>query len=93
MLETLNKHNANWQHHQGHITAKGLVEAMEKRPGAIHLIEDAEDLLTEKNAPGVLRMALWTQDRSKPPERLVTWTVSKEPITFIFTGAVSLRLQ
>src|SRR5262249_18311454 len=54
----------------------------------VHYVEDAESLMDDKNALGVLRSALWSQSQEKPPIREVTWTVSRRMARFNFTGGL-----
>ena len=88
VLETLRALQAKYVYHNTRLTARGLVDALERAPSDIHFIEDAETLLDDKKSFGVLRAALWSQSRKKPPEREITWTAFKTTIRFIFTGGI-----
>src|SRR5262249_43324943 len=65
-----------WVLHQGRMTAKVLVSMMCEFPESIHVVEDAETLFDSKDAWGVLRMALASQDKSRHSRRHITWTTS-----------------
>lgn len=80
----------SWISHQGRITPKGLVLMMKRFPESIHVIEDAETLFDDKNAWGVLRMALHSQDKARYSERSITWNTSdtKGSFNFTFTGSL-----
>ena len=82
-------HNS-WIIHQGRVTPKGLVVKMKEYPKSIHIIEDAETILDDKNCAGVLRSALHSQDGAPYPERRVTWVIStaKGSLDFMFTGSL-----
>jgi hypothetical protein len=73
--------------HNSRLTGRGLVESLADHPTDIHVIEDAETLLEDKRAWGVLRSALHSQSKKKPPERRVTWRAHNVNIDIIFTGA------
>jgi hypothetical protein len=88
VLEELQKLRAKYVYHNARITGRGLVDALQRAPSDVHVIEDAETLLDDKRAWGVLRAALWSQSKTKPPEREITWTAFKLTIRFIFTGGV-----
>ena len=88
VLETLRALQAKYVYHNTRLTARGLVDALERAPTDIHFIEDAETLLDDKKSFGVLRSALWSQSRKKPPEREITWTAFKTSIRFVFTGGI-----
>jgi hypothetical protein len=72
---TLRERNANWRQHQ-RITAKPLYLEMENRPGAVHVIDDCEQLFAEKSAQTLLRSALDSQRVSGRRERLVSYSVT-----------------
>lgn len=88
VLDELQKLDARYVYHNTRLTARGLVDSLERNPNNIHLIEDAETLLDDKKSYGVLRSALWSQDKKKPPEREITWTAFQTEIRFIFTGGI-----
>jgi hypothetical protein len=88
VLEELQKLKAKYVYHNARITGRGLVDALERAPTDVHLIEDAETLMDDKKAWGVLRSALWSQSKEKPPEREITWTAFKTTIRFTFTGGI-----
>src|SRR4051794_25651237 len=54
---TLRERRASWRHHQ-RITAKPLYLELEQHPGAVHIIDDCEQLFSEKSALTLLRSAL-----------------------------------
>jgi len=80
----------SWVNHQGRITPKGLVMQMAKFPQSIHLVEDAETMFDDKNAWGLLRMALHSQDHNLHSRRRVTWktSVKEGSYDFWFTGSL-----
>ena len=87
VLNELQKLRAKYVYHNTRLTARGLVDSLERSPTDIHFIEDAETLMEDKKTFGVL-LALWSQSRKKPPEREITWTAFKTTIRFIFTGGI-----
>lgn len=80
----------SWVNHQGRITPKGLVKSMARFPESLHLVEDAETMFDDKNAWGILRMALHSQDHSLHSRRRITWTTSVKEgsFDFWFTGCL-----
>ena len=73
VLETLQQLKAKYVYHNSRMTGRGLVDALELNPSDLHVIEDAESMLDDKRSWGVLRSALWSQSKKKPPERPITW--------------------
>src|SRR5262249_53563322 len=73
---------APYQTYNSRITAKGLFDALDRHPDAIHLIEDVERITSDKDAQSLLRAALWAQPGC---ERVITWTTAKggrQTVTF-----------
>src|SRR6516225_5140582 len=67
------------------MTALGLFRALEMAADAIHVLEDMERIVNDRDAQGVLRSALWSQaDR----ERVVTWTTSAGEQRVTFRGGL-----
>jgi hypothetical protein len=90
VLEELRVQKADHILHNSRMTGRGLVDTLEKLPTSIHVIEDCESIFDDKKAWGVLRSALWSQSRKRPPEREVSWTAHKTDIRFYFTGGIIL---
>jgi hypothetical protein len=67
------------------MTGKGLFNALGAHPDAIHLLEDMERIVDDRDAQGVLRSALWSQPGK---ERIVTWTTAADPQRIEFRGGV-----
>jgi hypothetical protein len=88
VIESLRAAKCGYMYHNARLTARGLVDALQRAPTDIHLIEDAETLMDDRKTFGVLRSALWSQSRQKPPEREITWTAFKTEVRFIFTGGI-----
>jgi hypothetical protein len=67
------------------MTALGLVKALDAAPDSVHVLEDMERLVNDRDAQGVLRSALWSQgDR----DRVVTWTTSVGLQRVTFRGGI-----
>jgi hypothetical protein len=90
VLDELQKQRADYVLHNSRMTGRGLVDTLEKFPTSIHIIEDCESIFDDKKAWGVLRSALWSQSRKRPPEREVSWTAHRVDIRFLFTGGIIL---
>jgi hypothetical protein len=90
VLEELQRQKADYVLHNSRMTGRGLVDTLGKFSTSIHVIEDCESIFDDKRAWGVLRSALWSQSRKRPPEREVSWTAFNTNIRFVFTGGVIL---
>jgi hypothetical protein len=91
VLDELKRLKAHFTVFNSRMTGRGLYNALEKFPDAVHLLEDMEQIMRDRGAQGVLRSALWGQRRdgdTGPVERLVTWSTSLMLHSFIFTGGI-----
>src|SRR5262245_31304184 len=59
--QALERHRKPYKLSNSRLTGKALFELLRDYPDVVHVIEDAETLLLDKNAHGVLRSALWGQ--------------------------------
>jgi len=84
---TLKELHADFAKHNSRVSARGLFDSLRERPTAIHWIEDAEPLFTDKTALGILRSACWSQCDKRPPERPISW-VTAGGDSFTFTGGI-----
>lgn len=74
--------------HNSRMTGRGLLDALQAAPSHLHWIEDAETLLGDKRALGVLRSACWSQSKKVPKVRPISWTAHRTLIRFNFTGSL-----
>lgn len=91
VLGELNERGVPYKLWNSRMTDRGLYNALEKFPDAVHVLEDMEQLFRGSGARGVLRSALWSQSQRQddsPSERLVTWTTHEMEHSFIFTGGL-----
>ncbi len=88
VINELERLEAKYVLHNSRLTARGLVDALEQFPSDVHVIEDAETLLDDKKASGVLRSALHSQSTAKPSVRTITWGAFQTQIRFSFTGGI-----
>jgi hypothetical protein len=88
ILGTLDFESVDYALLNSRVTGRGLFDALAAAPGRIHVIEDAERLFKDPNALGVLRSALFSQSKKRPPERVITWNVHGHKLRFTFTGSI-----
>ncbi len=82
VLRCLDELEAAYRRFNSRMTARGLFQALEKAPDAVHVLEDMERLTKDRDAQGVLRSALWAPDGR---DRVITWTTGtggEEDVTF-----------
>jgi hypothetical protein len=87
--ETLKQHGKPYKLSNSRVTGKGLFELLQQYPDVVHVLEDVETLLLDKNAHGVLRSALWGQKgKNGWQERTVVWHIGGNRQEFIFEGGI-----
>lgn len=94
VVRQLDALGANHQVLNSRVTGWGLICHLEKYPGHVTLIEDAESMYRDPRAIGVLRSALDCQRREGdegPIERWITWAgdaSGKAPKRVLFSGGI-----
>ena len=83
--QTLREENAHYVLTNSRLTGKGLFELLEQYPTSIHVLDDLETMLADKNSHGVLRSALWGGNNS---ERLITWHIGNKRKEVLFTSGI-----
>jgi hypothetical protein len=73
--KTLKERKASCCHHQ-RVTAKPLYLELEKHPGCIHIVEDCEQLFSERSALTLLRSALGGERINGRRERRVSYSIA-----------------
>jgi len=86
--DELDKHGITPEPIDGRVSALALVQALRKFPESVHLVDDCESLLDDKQARNILRQALWSQSTKWPMERPIRWNVHKRRLNFVFTGGL-----
>jgi hypothetical protein len=87
---TLREKRSYWQQHQ-RITAKPLYLELEKHPGAIHVVDDCEQLFSERSALTLLRSVLGGEHINGGRERRVSYSIAgsrARELHHYFYGAV-----
>jgi hypothetical protein len=74
-----------WKTYKGDISARGLIDALEKYPNAVHVLEDMEKAFKKEELQSVLRAALASVKRA---DRHITDNKHKRNINFLFHGGI-----
>ncbi|MBL8020255.1 MAG: hypothetical protein JNM27_11365 [Leptospirales bacterium] len=77
VIQELKSCRAEFKHHQGRVTARGLFDTLARFPAMIHLIEDAESMYRNAQFTGLMRNALHSQDQGIHPLRILNWITSE----------------
>lgn len=92
VIETLEGLGAFYRLVNSHLTPRGLFDELTDAPDAIHIIEDAEEVLRNHVSLGTLRSATAGSRRGREGtyERLITWGRHPRKLETVFAGAVIL---
>ena len=88
VLGELDKLKSDYKLHNSRMTGRGLFDALDEFPDSIHVCEDMEQLVEDRMAQGVLRSALWGQERDGKMNRVVTWRSHKTNLRCEFQGGI-----
>lgn len=82
-LESL---GTRWILHNSTMTAAGLFDMLHDLPDHVHLLEDMEQLYSDKKAVGYLRSATWGDANMQ--KRVITKTIHQKRVSFDFKGGI-----
>jgi hypothetical protein len=86
VTNTLDSIGARYKVTNSRLTGRGLFDLLDDYPDHIHVLDDVETLLDDKNSHGVLRSALWAQDGAARQVVWQTGTAGRREVTF--TGGI-----
>jgi len=75
-----------WVLHNSDMSAPGLFDMLHDLPEHVHVLEDMEQLYSDRKAVGYLRSATWGDANMR--NRVITKTIHKKRVTFDFTGGI-----
>src|SRR5262249_3509248 len=87
-LQEKHPDHPKYRFHNTRMTGRGLFDVLMVHPQSLHLIEDAETMMTDDKAISVLKSALWSQSTDKPMRRPITWNAFKTDLAFDFFGGI-----
>jgi hypothetical protein len=85
VTKQLEELGADYRLFNARMTAKGLFLALQNAPDTVHVLEDMERLVDDRDAQGLLRSALWAQPGK---DREVTWTTATGAMRCTFRGGI-----
>lgn len=75
-----------WILHNSAMSAAGLFDMLHDLPDQVHVLEDMEQLYSDKKAVGYLRSATWGDQNMQ--NRIITRTIHKSRDSFTFSGGI-----
>jgi hypothetical protein len=71
------------------MSGRGLFDALAEYPQSIHLLEDMERIVKDRDSQGILRSACWGQrgDDGKQ-KRTITWATARGVESTVFSGGI-----
>ena len=71
------------------MSGRGLFEALAEYPKAVHVLEDMERIVKDKDAQGIIRSACWGQKGDDGQQkRTVTWATARGVESTVFSGGI-----
>lgn len=71
------------------MSGRGLFEALAEYPKSIHVLEDMERLVKDKDAQGIIRSACWAQKGDDGQQkRSITWATARGVESTVFSGGL-----
>ncbi len=89
VLGELERLQANFKLFNSRMSGRGLFDTLQQYPDAVHVLEDMERVVNDRDAQGVLRSATWSQRvKDGRQNRIVTWATAKGVDSFVFGGGI-----
>jgi len=89
VLNELQRLGVDFKLFNSRMSGRGLFEALAEYPTAIHVLEDMERVVKDKDAQGILRSACWGQRGDDGRQRkLVSWVTAKGVESTVFQGGI-----
>lgn len=71
------------------MSGRGLFDALGEYPKAVHLLEDMERVVRDKDAQGIIRSACWAQRADDGRQkRSITWATARGIESIVFQGGL-----
>jgi len=89
VLGELEKLGVSYTLFNSRMSGRGLFDTLQQYPDAVHVLEDMERVVNDKDAQGVLRSATWSQKTKEGKQkRVVTWATARGVDQFVFNGGI-----
>lgn len=89
VLNELQRLGVDFKLFNSRMSGRGLFEALAEYPQSVHVLEDMERLVKDKDGQGILRSACWGQrGEDGRQKRLVTWATAKGVESTVFSGGI-----
>jgi hypothetical protein len=89
VLGELQRLDVDFKLFNSRMTGRGLFECLSEYPKSIHVLEDMERLVNDKDAQGILRSACWGQKGDDGQQkRTITWATARGVETTVFSGGI-----
>ena len=76
------------------MSGRGLFDALGEYPNAVHVLEDMERIVKDKDAQGIIRSACWAQKGDDGRQkRTVTWATARGVESIVFQGGMIMLQQ
>jgi hypothetical protein len=89
VLGELERLGTNFKLFNSRMSGRGLFDTLHQYADAVHVLEDMERVVNDRDAQGVLRSATWSQKTKEGKQkRVVTWATARGVDSFVFNGGI-----
>jgi hypothetical protein len=89
VLGELQRLGADFKLFNSRMSGRGLFEALGEYPNAVHVLEDMERIVKDKDGQGIIRSACWAQRGDDGRQkRTVTWATARGVESIVFQGGL-----
>jgi len=89
VLDELQRLSVDFKLFNSRMSGRGLFEALAEYPKAVHLLEDMERVVKDKDAQGIIRSASWAQRGDDGQQkRTITWATARGVESIVFSGGI-----
>lgn len=89
VLGELQRLSVDYKLFNSRMSGRGLFEALAEYPKSVHVLEDMERVVKDKDAQGIIRSACWAQRGDDGQQRrTVTWATARGVESIVFSGGI-----
>lgn len=89
VLAELQRLSVDFKLFNSRMSGRGLFEALAEYPKSVHLLEDMERVVKDKDAQGIIRSACWAQRGDDGQQRrTLTWATARGVESIVFQGGI-----
>ena len=89
VLGELQRLSTDFKLFNSRMSGRGLFETLAEYPKSVHVLEDMERLVKDKDSQGIIRSACWAQRGDDGRQkRTITWATARGVESIVFSGGI-----